>query len=76
MSNLPNFPGASVVYARAEKIASHLNAQEYARQSAAARGRKFRFTPNYDAAVIIDAMNKGDEETLKSMNHQFMHVWA
>jgi hypothetical protein len=79
MNNLPNFPGASAVYTRALKITASLNAVEYVRQKHAAhkRGCKtFRFTPNSDAVAIIAAMNKGDEEFLKAMNHQFMHVWC
>lgn len=74
MGNLPNFPGASVVYTRAALVLEHINATAYARQKAAAKGRKFRFAPNSDADLLVRAMNEGDEELLKSMNNQFRHI--
>jgi hypothetical protein len=75
-SNLPNWNGASIVYARASQICEWLNARRYTEQKAAARGKKFRFMPSYDADLIIKAMAAGDEESLKAMNAQFMHVWV
>lgn len=75
MTNLPSFDGAAVVYERAEAICSSLNAARYAAQAKAAKGRKFKFMPDDDATAIIDAMNRGDEETLKAFNHQFCRIW-
>ena len=75
MSNLPDFPGAAVVYDRAQRIAAHLNAARYAAQVKIAKGKKFKFMPDDDAVAIVDAMNRGDEESLKAFNHQFRHVW-
>lgn len=75
MNNLPDFPGASVVYSRASMIAAHLNAQEYDAQRKKVKGRKFKFSPNRDASILIDAMNRGDEDVLKAMNYRFRDVW-
>jgi len=74
MSTLPNFPGAAVVYARAEAIATKLNADEYRKQREGNKNKRFRFSPNAEAAFIIDAMNRGDEEALKAANHQYRHL--
>lgn len=69
MTNLPDFPGAAVVYERAERIAAHINRNAYQAQRAAHKGsmKKFRFVPSGDADHIIRAMNTGDEETLKAV---------
>lgn len=75
MTNLPSFNGAAAVYERAEKICSSLNAARYAAQAKIAKGKKFKFMPDDDATAIIDAMGRGDEETLKAFNHQFRHIW-
>jgi len=67
-SNLPNINGASVVYGRALRILEHINAREYARQVEANKGRKLRsYRPPYDADLLVNAMNKGDEEMLKGL---------
>jgi hypothetical protein len=75
MTNLPSFDGANVVYERAQVVCSHLNAARYTKQAKIANGRKFKFIPDDDATAIIEAMNRGDEETLKAFNHQFRHLW-
>ncbi len=66
--NMPNINGASTVYSRALRILAHINALEYARQKTANKGRALRsYRPPYDADLLITAMNKGDEETLKGL---------
>lgn len=68
-SNLPKFPGAAVVYERAQRIANHINRSAYRAQRAAHKGsmKRFRFIPSDDANHIIRAMNEGDEEALKAI---------
>lgn len=75
MSNLPNFPGAAVVYRRAEAILQALNSDEYKRQLAANKGRKLKsYRPPAESDAIVDAMNKGNEEALKAATHEYRHL--
>lgn len=68
MSNLPKWNGAATVYKRAEKIAEHLNRQEYFRQWEANKRKPLKkFTPSEESLYIIKAMNSGDEEILKAV---------
>lgn len=67
--NLPDFPGAAIVYERAQRVATFLNRQAYQVQRAAHKGsaKRFRFSPSGEADHLIRAMNAGDEETLKAV---------
>lgn len=68
MQDLPNWDGAATVYRRAQAIATHLCRAAYETQRAQYKRKTgFRFYAPQEARDIIDAMNRGDEETLKAI---------
>ena len=75
MSNLPKWAGADTVYTRAGRIASALNLDSYRAQRAASKRKRFRFSPPPEAIAIIEAMNRGDEESLKAFTFQYRHLY-
>lgn len=78
MSNpeAPTFHGAAKVYQRGQAICARLNAAEYQEQLRRNKGKRLRtFTPSADASHIIDAMNRADEETLKSAVWHYRSFW-
>lgn len=74
-SNLPDWSGADVVYARCFLICTCLNEQAYKAQRLADRSKRFRFLPDPEADAIIAAMNAGDEEALKAATYQHRRLW-
>lgn len=73
--NLPSWPGADVVYARADVIASELARREYAAWCKRKRPRKSdRFSVSPTIGAIVDAMNTGDEETLKAFVAEYLDI--
>jgi hypothetical protein len=79
MSNLPNWNGADEAYRRAGVINRKLCARawEAAMDSAKHDYRKARklYVLPEDVATMIVAMNAGDEETMKALNHQYRELW-
>jgi hypothetical protein len=69
--NLPSWPGASSVYSYLYKVLEELGAEWWSREVAAAKkkGRAPRppFTVPEEMSDIIDALDEGDEETLKAI---------
>lgn len=75
-SNLPEWSGAAVVYARCYLICESLNLEAYRSQRGGWRRKTgFRFTPDPEADAIIAAMNVGDEEALKAAAYQHRRLW-
>lgn len=73
-SNLPEWPGAEVVYSRLYKLLAEMGAANW--RTEVARAQKARRKPKPpqptdDMRDIIDALDKGDEETLKGLMHKF-----
>jgi hypothetical protein len=61
ISNLPSWPGASVVYSRCYRLLGRM-----ARNGHVAR-RRGRCVTSAEMDTIIDALNRGDEEYLKGI---------
>lgn len=75
MMSLPNWPGADVVYSRAQTITTTICSRAYQSQRGAwKRKTGFRFSVPEDARDIIDAMNRGDENYLKHAISQNLSV--
>ena len=62
MSNLPNWPGAAVVYRHVQMI----NIE---------RAKRAGKCPDDITDDIIPAMNRGDEEILKAYQAQHKDIW-
>ena len=74
----PSWSGAATVYARCGAICKALNEAAYAAQTSKSKGKKLKqFSPSPDAELIIEAMNKGDEESLKAIagSYLYRHYW-
>lgn len=72
--NLPQWTGASAVYSYLYKVLEQLGAEEWSRTRAAAkkRGRKpHGIGPTDEMKEIIEALNRGDEETLKAIQMKY-----
>lgn len=78
-SNLPEWPGADESYRRAQIINSALCARAWDAALVSAKGNRKQAYKIYsvpeDSQTLIDAMNAGDEETIKALNHQYRDLW-
>jgi hypothetical protein len=78
--SLPNWPGADEVYRRCNQINAARCASDYQAFFIACkkRGRKAagRWSPPQEVLEIIEAMNAGEEETLKAYALANITVWA
>ena len=72
---LPEWPGSKTVYARAEKIAAHIQADAYkAQREAYKRKTGFVFSPDPEGLAICEAMDAGDENYLKATIAKYLDV--
>jgi hypothetical protein len=79
MSNLPNWNGADEAYRRAGVINRKLCYLAWKAAMNGAKGnyrkaRKLYVLPE-DVGRMIVAMDAGDEETMKALNHQYRDIW-
>lgn len=75
MSNLPDWPGADAVYATANAILARMGRRGHATPAVTRRGRVVApGTVSDEMRALIDALNKGDEETIKGLLLQ-THVY-
>lgn len=75
MSNLPEWVGADSVYRRLGIITRELGRRQYAAWCQRKRPRKAdRFRVSDDLVDLIDAMGRGDEETLKAAVWRHRHL--
>ena len=66
MSDLPNWPGASVVYSRAHKINAAKCAAAYAAATTGPKHKRRKYYVPEDVENIIPHLNAGNEEALKA----------
>jgi hypothetical protein len=74
--NLPPWAGASAVYSRAYRQLERMAAAGLAGQVRNSRGRTVRCVPDERMTDLTEAMNKGDEETLKGMVLENIGEWG
>ena len=70
MANLPNWHGADEAYRRAYVWTAAVNARAYA----SAKDKRRWVQPD-DVTEMINALNQGDEETIKGLNHRHIADW-
>ncbi|MFO0449971.1 MAG: hypothetical protein ACK52I_15135 [Pseudomonadota bacterium] len=68
-SNLPDWPGADGAYRRTVIIIANMAKAGHIKRIG--RGEKAKCEVSADLQDYIEAMNKGDEERIKALNH----VW-
>jgi hypothetical protein len=68
-SNLPDWSGADGAYRRAAIITANMAKAGHVKRIG--RGEKAKCEVSADLQDYIEAMNKGDEEQIKALNH----VW-
>ena len=66
MSNLPNWPGASVVYSRVYKINAAKCAAAYAAATTGPKSKRRKYYVPEDVAAATEHLNAGNEEALKA----------
>jgi hypothetical protein len=78
-SNLPNWNAADECYRRAGIVNAELckRAWEAALSQAKGNSKKARglYIIPEDVRTLISAMDAGDEETIKGINHQYREIW-
>jgi len=73
MSNLPNWPSASAVYSKAYRVLERMAERGHATPGSTYKtrtGKTVTVTQGHvsdDMARLIDALNAGDEETIKGL---------
>ena len=71
ISRLPAWPGAEHCYSQAYRLLERWGAANYAAAAASFRGRHRRvggmLEPTDEMKALIDALNKGSEETIKGI---------
>lgn len=73
-SNLPGWPGADTAYARAYVVLRHMAMSGHV--DAVRKGsRVVRCIPSTEMESFIDALNRGDEESIKAVNHGYRETW-
>lgn len=69
--NLPAWKGASECYSKAyrilEKMAQHGHVKKYWKSFHFKNGDQYQCYPSADMTNLIDALNKGDKETIKGL---------
>jgi len=63
MSNLPSWPGASTVYSKAYRRLEEMAAKGHVKRH---YNRGWRCSVSQEMTDLINALNNGDEETIKA----------
>jgi len=75
MSNLPSWPGAAAVYSKAYRVLENMARRGHATPPVKRRGKIVKpGTVSDEMEALIDALNRGDEETIKGLLLQ-THVY-
>lgn len=75
MSNLSEWPGAAAVYSKAHAILTRMGRRGHATPAITRRGRVVEpGVVSDEMRALIDALNRGDEETIKGLLLQ-THVY-
>jgi len=75
MSNLPKWPGASVVYSRVYKILEWMGANGHVTRQWNYRSRRHECTVSDEMSELVEACNRGDESTMKRFALDYNERW-